>query len=577
MATGNWIPIEEAALRLDRSVQTLRRWAAAGIVPAQKRGRGWWVDSSWVGPRSGVAPPGTQALLGVDIDTAWDHLRQVDLNQPWIPDVLAYADYLVDPVAVKSLALARLSVPGPFDPVAPVDVPRTSLLTRKAAVLSVVDRLVFQAAVQSIAPRADKLLSDTVFSARLSTNAGRFLKKPTLQWVRWIFAVRKALVAGNPWMVSTDLVSYYDTIQHRLLFADIDALNPDPKISLALKRMLGTWSDDSGVGIPQGPEASAVLANLYLVPIDYAMESDSWSCFRYMDDFRIVGPTRNSVLRGLRMLEQECRRRGLIISTDKTVEVSGPAAVKAVTDSLINQASYVWETKPWPAGKELLMAVLERGLMEDREPEARSLRFSLGRLSSVQDPEAVWLILGRLEHLSQVARITARYLWPWLNEEPVAVEVESFLTDPNRNFSPVLSSWLIAGFLDWNVPVSRGLTAYSRRVVRDPYQPPYLRALAASLLGLSGMPSDLVWTKAELRREFDPTLARGYLVALARAKALDKGSWRDVISRSPELQRTVAYLEGRQSFPGLLHTQPPVRRTVAKAAVQSHSSPLRAT
>jgi len=366
----------------------------------------------------------------------------------------------------------------------------------------------------------------------------------------------KALQENNAWLVRTDLVAYYDTIHHQALFSDIDSMNPDPMVATALKSMIKRWTNERDVGIPQGPEASAVLANLYLLPVDRVMDDGDWQYFRYMDDIRIVAPTRNRAMEALRLFERETRRRGLILSSTKTHVQDTAEAVKSIVDRKLDAAAYLWQSRRIEEVQVMLRALVEETLEREGEPDARRLRFSLYRLRALRDRKAVREVLSNLERLSLLAKQVLEYLREWLPNPAVIDYLDGYLNDPNRNASAYMASWLIAGLIDLNQPPSDSLSRYCRRTMRDRNLPYYLRTLAANLFALSRSPSDLVFIKTELHSEFDPNMIRGYLVALARVGALNRSVTRGLVARAPELQRTLNYLEGRAKLPYLVYAAP---------------------
>ena len=74
----------------------------------------------------------------------------------------------------------------------------------------------------SCAPRIESLLTDAVYSARLSSHARYLNKNGRDQWLAWRRETIRLIGEGYVWLVRTDLTSYFDSIEHRLLFADID-------------------------------------------------------------------------------------------------------------------------------------------------------------------------------------------------------------------------------------------------------------------------------------------------------------------------------------------------------------------
>jgi hypothetical protein len=87
---------------------------------------------------------------------------------------------------------------------------------------------------------------------------------------------------------------------------------------------LNTWSGTSesatpGVGIPQGPQASFFIANVYLGDIDEKMVSRGLSYYRYMDDFRIYSSSEDELIEVLVEIDKFLKSNGLSINSKKTL------------------------------------------------------------------------------------------------------------------------------------------------------------------------------------------------------------------------------------------------------------------
>src|SRR5260370_21749435 len=94
---SEWIDVDEAAMLVGRSAATLRRWAADGVVQAEKRGKSWRIDRTSLG-RSGPQEPVSFDAAGVHIAAASGEGKR-DLPRRWglVPDVPAYARHLAYP------------------------------------------------------------------------------------------------------------------------------------------------------------------------------------------------------------------------------------------------------------------------------------------------------------------------------------------------------------------------------------------------------------------------------------------------------------------------------------------------
>lgn len=544
------LTVEEVSELTGMSVATVRRHAKRGKFSAQKIGRQWLVRRSGVtvSRKSRVSIRAPQ----IDISNAMQQLRSRDFVEIWVPDILAFEDVIADPTDTLASASDRLAAQGPFDSVVEVEVPKSAFFSRPAAMLSIEDRVAYHAAVALLAPRIESALSENVFSARMSSDPRYLLLNGRNQWLRWKAAVKDAIAAGFAWVVKTDVTSYFDNIEHRLLFSDIDALNPDPGIAASLKRMLGRWASVPGRGIPQGPDVSRVLGNLYLVPVDEAMAAGTWRYLRYMDDIRVLGTTRAEVVMGVQALERECRRRGLVLSAHKTELLVGQAAVADETDSEMTTAQYWVDIGHDAEARRQLRRILRSALKQVGIADGRRARFSLWRLRGLRDHVEIRTVLDNLERLAPVASIAVQYLRPFLERKRVLDGLIRFLADPERNTSSFVSTWVLALLLE--APrVPSEVLAYARRVTHNRNQPTYHRVVAANTLARGRRPMDLQWLADAVRSEFDPALVRGYVVALARVDSLSKDAEKSAVGRSADLAKTVRYVRSRNDLPSLIY------------------------
>ncbi len=101
--------------------------------------------------------------------------------------------------------------------------------------------------------------------------------------------VESLLRDGYKWIVDADIQSYYDTIDHGRLMADVakevadaakgrvlgllEALLEQPVMEASSK-----WQPEEG--IPQGSTIGPLMANIYLHPVDGAMKSETWEVTR---------------------------------------------------------------------------------------------------------------------------------------------------------------------------------------------------------------------------------------------------------------------------------------------------------
>lgn len=545
------LTIEEAAIRLGVSIATARRMAAAGRIAGHKSGKQWLIDGSSLTQRDPARRRAT-TRPPVNLELALTHVRNTDLTEIWVPDILKHEDLLADPASVMAAAQATLdrNLPGASRL---VEVDKSPMLTRVATLLELSDRVSYQAAVGSFAKRVDAQLADSVFSSRLSEYPRYFTKQARKQWVAWRRLVRAQLGEDDRWLVKTDLTAYFETIPHVRLLAEVEALNVDAGIVSALRDMLRAWGYTRDVGLPQGPNASRILGNLYMLPVDRAMLQAGWHYSRYQDDVRVVVDTKADGFKAIRQFQRECRARGLLVSSAKTKLLHGQDArddVNADTD--LEEAQYLTTLQNSASARKILKDILRKALKPEAGIDERRTRFSLWRLTQLRESGTLRLVLKRLPDLAPVASVVAAYLRPFITKPLVVSGIAEFLDDTAISQSDYLCTWLFAAMLEHpgTMPV-RWADAAVRRV-KNRNEPEFLRAVAAVVMLRSGRPADVDWVKSDVQREHNPEVLRGYAVGLHWAHELDKTTQRRLIARSSGTTATIAYLKGRNRLPSLV-------------------------
>lgn len=132
--------------------------------------------------------------------------------------------------------------------------------------------------------------------------------------------IKRHYRSGLRWVADFDLAAFYDTISHELLVRTIYPRAQNPDLDW-IRHCLQVWSSDASVsghghGLPQGPIASDLLAECFLLPIDSALR-ERVGYLRYVDDVRILGPNEEEVRASVIELERQCRSRGLIPQVGK--------------------------------------------------------------------------------------------------------------------------------------------------------------------------------------------------------------------------------------------------------------------
>ena len=136
--------------------------------------------------------------------------------------------------------------------------------------------------------------------------------------------VQTLLRSGSTWVVEADIQSYYDSIDHVRLLAEVAKEVADGKVLGLIEALLGQpvmeatskWTPEEG--IPQGSTVGPLLANIYLHPLDKAMGRIGWEVTRYADDLVIQCRNEGEARAALRRLRQEMTQLGLTLHPEKT-------------------------------------------------------------------------------------------------------------------------------------------------------------------------------------------------------------------------------------------------------------------
>jgi RNA-directed DNA polymerase len=129
---------------------------------------------------------------------------------------------------------------------------------------------------------------------------------------------------GYRYVVDVDLKSYFDTIPHDKLLADLRQQVSDSRVLGLVEAFLKAeimedlkhWTPENGA--PQGAVLSPLLSNVYLNPLDHLMAEAGFEMTRYADDLVIQCRSREEAERALAMVQAWTAQRGLTLHPTKT-------------------------------------------------------------------------------------------------------------------------------------------------------------------------------------------------------------------------------------------------------------------
>lgn len=219
--------------------------------------------------------------------------------------------------------------------------PKSSGTQRTKTLLMIEDALVYQAIANVIAARNYDLLAehdDFVFGSVLIPDSKEgidllhqenpkyfFFKFWKSLFIRFKDSVIKAIEQDKAThKFETDITGFFDSIPHYNLLLTLSThFKVEDEILDLLSVCLNAWSGTKesstpGVGIPQGPQPSYLLANLLLYPLDKQLISEAFKYYRYMDDIKIYGYSESELRNVLVLIDNYLKGHGLSINSKKT-------------------------------------------------------------------------------------------------------------------------------------------------------------------------------------------------------------------------------------------------------------------
>ena len=139
-------------------------------------------------------------------------------------------------------------------------------------------------------------------------------------------AVRQvwAGLAGNRFVLRTDVKSYYASIDHLLLLDQLAAFIEDRRVLNLLGQYMRRTAERGGVfwdyqkGISLGCPLSPLMGALFLTCLDQRMAKSGLFYVRFMDDILVLSPTRWKLRKAVKAVNQVLGSLGLEKHPDKT-------------------------------------------------------------------------------------------------------------------------------------------------------------------------------------------------------------------------------------------------------------------
>jgi len=279
-----------------------------------------------------------------------------------------------------------------------IPIPKDRVSFRPGALLRLEDEVLLDAVVLSMAAQIEAALGPEVYSYRVAMSSSKnLLVDQSKAWGRFQEVQRDAPADGWTHVLVTDVAGFYEYIDADVLHDTLGDLGVDPEDTGAVKGLMKGWHKKSGLrGLPQGPDASAVLSNAYMVPVDEEMNSlcrtHSWKYARWSDDIRVFTHSADSARTAAFRLSLAVRRQGLYLQGSKTRIVTADELAEEATAADLGIAAYFFALGAMKEVKALIGPIFRRathGGKSLKPADLTELRFSLYRLGKIGDDRAL--------------------------------------------------------------------------------------------------------------------------------------------------------------------------------------------
>lgn len=276
-------------------------------------------------------------------------------------------DLCLDPLRFEELSISsvrkkliesiyeKLRRNRPVEPLIEIDVPKPNYILRPGARPHIVDWIIYEALTNFIGKKVYKHIPDCSYSFnkfRAKFRRGKKKKKRDIDY--WLDFENKAIEYSRKYryMLVTDITSFFENISLTVLRERLLTIETSEEyvsaVNYLIENLLKPWTENNRVkdfGLPQGPPASHILADIYLYPVDREMREKRIVFFRYMDDIRIFTKTKTDLKKSLKYLVRALRDLKLNLNPKKTYifDTSEADSLKKVFDPEKRKLNFIAE------------------------------------------------------------------------------------------------------------------------------------------------------------------------------------------------------------------------------------------
>ncbi|WP_433151207.1 reverse transcriptase domain-containing protein [Actinomadura nitritigenes] len=489
---------------------------------------------------------GESEIIAASLDIAWSQIGNSsgDLD---LPDPIAFADIRADWPNYRKRLLRQIFEGRTYPShIEVVDLPKDRLSVRPLARLDLDHRLTYESAVMAVAPLIDHAMPDAVYSYRWLHDYSR-VDNPTWSWVAMQRNARE-IHQLNPdlLLARTDVTAFYENIEIDILIDDLESVHAPKWAVETIRNFLNAFNGlGNAWGIPQSYDASGILANLYLLPLDVELQRAGFAHLRYSDDIYIFGRDWVSLRKQILTLNKLLRHRHLTLSGPKTKIIEGVDVFDEFEDADKDAINYYILLGHPDAVNDV--KVLFNQTVSEAPVRTRDLKFCLTQLKYVRDDYAVNWLLNNMDEIPHIAREALSYLEIFQAAIPqIGDAIVDLLGTGGITIYPYAQQHLLISMINQQID-----GPYAEDVVwellLDRNKDSFVREFAARYIGLFSSRDKTRTLRQIFQEESNPRVRRALLIACYESGQCPN-RWLDIVAASdPFLSHTARYLKGRPS------------------------------
>lgn len=429
-----------------------------------------------------------------------------------------------------------------------VDYPKDAINVRPLVRFSIEDRIVYSSLALQIARAIDNSLNASVYSYRWRLDETNFWS-PVRSWVRMQQKGRRLLNSNNRIkLAKTDIVSFYENVDAAILVDDIHALGIDGYSPYMLQDFLNGFEEvNHAWGLPQGPDVSGLLSNLYLSPVDLYLKRHKLRYLRYSDDLYIFHEDWDLLRESLLDINRILRSKRLAMSSVKTQIYDNEEALAKFEDNEKDALQYGINLQISKSASEL-RNFFDRAIEQD-PLSRRDLKWVTRRLGEIGDDYAVAWTLDNLERNQHLAEPLFDYLHFFVRESNrIGKYLGKLIKRVETQCNPHLEQQIVRYFLSkeaydvnvWNLAWT---------LVEDRNREGFVREHAARYIGRHARYGDGQRLKLFYETEAEVRMRRALLVAMYEARYCPVRLLQGLRMERTEIRWTADYLLNVPSIP----------------------------